>query len=185
MRLDLEGAGPAVADVDDAGVLARALHRRGSLVAWAAASDARGRICRSSARSTSRCKCPVRSGDGVRPSAASMRAYSSGVRLCCFSSSGEMLAGAGTAGSVLVVMAMPILSHGLKALASRRKNLISRVVAIEFATILMWPGPVRQQPPIQSAPASRHRRAISPKVRGSESPFQLRVSVTHVSPELG
>src|ERR1700712_5483683 len=56
--------------------------------------------------------------DGVRPSAASMRAYSSAVRLCCFSSSGEMLAGGGTAESVLVVMAVPILSHdqtGLKA----------------------------------------------------------------------
>src|SRR3978361_1652751 len=56
--------------------------------------------------------------DGVRPSAASMRAYSSDVRLCCFSSSGEMLAGGGTAESVLVVMAVSILSHdqtGLKA----------------------------------------------------------------------
>src|SRR5882757_2487078 len=55
--------------------------------------------------------------DGVRPSAASMRAYSSAVRLCCLRSSGEMLAGAGTAESVLVVMAMSILSHdqtGLK-----------------------------------------------------------------------
>src|SRR5882757_5175214 len=55
--------------------------------------------------------------DGVRPRVASMRAYSSAVRLCCFSSSGEMLAGAGTAESVLVVMAIHILSHdqtGLK-----------------------------------------------------------------------
>src|ERR1700748_3462994 len=57
--------------------------------------------------------------DGVRPSAASMRAYSSDVRLCCFSSSGEMLAGAGTAGSVLVVMAMDILSHDQRSLKGR------------------------------------------------------------------
>src|ERR1700761_4253558 len=57
--------------------------------------------------------------DGVRPSAASMRAYSSAVRLCCFSSSGEMLAGAGTAESVLVVMAMDILSHDQRGLKGR------------------------------------------------------------------
>src|ERR1700691_4314438 len=55
--------------------------------------------------------------DGVRPSAASMRAYSSAVRLCCFSSSAEMLAGEGTAGSVLVVMAINILSHDQRGLS--------------------------------------------------------------------
>src|ERR1700733_3056002 len=55
--------------------------------------------------------------DGVRPSAASMRAYSSAVRLCCFSSSAEMLAGEGTAGSVLVVMAINILSHDQRRLS--------------------------------------------------------------------
>src|SRR3954454_2556591 len=57
--------------------------------------------------------------DGERPSAASMRAYSSGVRLCCFSSSGEMLAGGGTAESVLVVMAVLILSHDQTVLKER------------------------------------------------------------------
>ena len=46
-------------------------------------------------------------------------------------------------------------------------------------------GPVRQQPPIQSAPALRHVSANAPKLCGSEVPAQLRVSATQSSPELG
>ena len=53
VRLDLESAGPAIADVDDARILARPLHHAAGC-AWAAASGARAKICRSSARSTSR-----------------------------------------------------------------------------------------------------------------------------------
>src|ERR1700744_4756968 len=64
--------------------------------------------------------------DGVRPSAASMRAYSSAVRLCCFSSSAAMLAGEGTAGSVLVVMAINILSHDQRGLNRRLYVLVPR-----------------------------------------------------------
>jgi len=46
-------------------------------------------------------------------------------------------------------------------------------------------GPVRQQPPIHSAPAARHASANAPKLWGSELPAQLRVSATQLSPELG
>ena len=44
VRLDLEGAGPAIADVDDAGVLHPAPAPRDGC-AWAAALGARARIC--------------------------------------------------------------------------------------------------------------------------------------------
>src|ERR1700722_5251870 len=40
-------------------------------------------------------KIPTSVRDGVRPSAASMRVYSSGVMLCCLSSAGVMVAGEG------------------------------------------------------------------------------------------
>src|SRR5258708_840208 len=46
-------------------------------------------------------------------------------------------------------------------------------------------GPVRQQPPIQSAPAFRHAMDNAPKLVGSELPLQLRVSAVQVSPEFG
>ena len=53
VRLDLEGAGPAVADVDDAGVLAGALDdRRASRPGGQALEVDAARICRSSARAT-------------------------------------------------------------------------------------------------------------------------------------
>ena len=59
VRLDLEGDAVAVADIDDAGVFARALQDP-ACRAWAASSDAGASSCRSSARSTSRRRCRAR-----------------------------------------------------------------------------------------------------------------------------
>ena len=53
VRFDLEGDDVAAADIDDAGVLAGALHHA-ACRAWAASSDGGASSCRSSARSTSR-----------------------------------------------------------------------------------------------------------------------------------
>ena len=53
VRLDLERASPTIANVDDAGIFARALHTP-ACCASAAASDALATTCRSNARSTSR-----------------------------------------------------------------------------------------------------------------------------------
>ena len=53
VRFDLERRAKPVADIHHAGVFARALALLASLW-WAGAADARGWICRSSARSTSR-----------------------------------------------------------------------------------------------------------------------------------
>ena len=54
---DLEGAGPAVAYVNDAGVFARTLHH--AIALGGQPLEVNAVTCRSSARSTSRCKYPA------------------------------------------------------------------------------------------------------------------------------
>ena len=100
MRLDLERASPPIAHVDDA------RHSRP-----APAPRCPARVVRSP-RVGSRFRCtredlyeqcsdhitekiPSSVSEGVRPSAASMRAYSSAVMLCCLSSAGVIVAGVG------------------------------------------------------------------------------------------
>ena len=66
MALHLEHGSLAVAEIDDAGVLARALDDLRRL--WSAASSATpARICRSNARTTSPRRCRARSAIGSRP----------------------------------------------------------------------------------------------------------------------
>jgi hypothetical protein len=85
VALDLEGAGPSIAHVDDAGVFARSLHNTLALGGQALQMHARGLVGAVLApHDASRCR--VRSANGVRPSAPRMRWYSSAVMLCCASS---------------------------------------------------------------------------------------------------
>ena len=81
MALHLEDGGLAVADVDHAGVLARALDHPRRL-GRQLLQPAPWRTCRSSARSTSPRRCRARPGSASRPRIASMRSYSSGARPC-------------------------------------------------------------------------------------------------------
>ena len=89
VALHLEDRRLAVADVDDAGVLARpADHAR----PWSAASsDGAATTCRSNARSTSPRRCRARCRFGRGPSRSRQRSYSSGVSPCWATTSSEIL----------------------------------------------------------------------------------------------
>ena len=92
MRLDLERTGPPIAHIDDPCVLARPLHHTTRPGLSLARVGSRFRCTREDLYE--QCsdhiteKIPSSVSEGVRPSAASIRAYSSAVILCCLSSAG-------------------------------------------------------------------------------------------------
>ena len=96
VRFDLEGAGPAVADVDDAGVFARPLDDAAAdrcLGGQALEVDAGGLV---GAVLAPHHAVDAQFGEeGRAAEGRSMRSYSSGVMLCCSSSSGVIVAGWG------------------------------------------------------------------------------------------
>ena len=49
----------------------------------------------------------------------------------------------------------------------------------------MWAGPMRQHPPMMSAPAAIQSAAMDRKPDGSDSPSQVPVEASYTSPELG
>ncbi len=113
VRLDLEGAGPAVADVDDAGVLARPLHH--------AAAARRQALQMHARRLVGAVLAPHHAEDaqlgelGSRPSDFRMRSYSSGEMPWSRSTSGVMVGSLARAGAFSTgVMARKelLLSHG-------------------------------------------------------------------------